>query len=300
MSRLAALHFWPAWPKAEVRACFIARSRSASALTMTAFLPPVSAKSGARRGQRGELARGGGAAREDDGVDARVGDQRGADGLVVAVQELEHVAGDAGGPEDLGEQPADQRRLGGGLEDRRVSGGQRREDAAGGDGEREVPGRGHHHDAAGLGGDLAARQVGAERAPIVLGEVDGLGDLAVAFGDGLGGVGDHRTDELAAGGAQALGGGRQDAGAGGERVAGPGAGGGAGGVEGAADQGLVGERGLVKRLSGARGVRAGAAAGRARVERVAGDHQRDARVGAGLAVALPAGQRVADPVAVVG
>ena len=39
-----AEHFWPAWLKAECRICLTAWSRSARAVTMVAFLPPVSAK----------------------------------------------------------------------------------------------------------------------------------------------------------------------------------------------------------------------------------------------------------------
>ena len=46
MARLAAVHFWPLWPNAERTRSRIAWSRSASAVTMMAFLPLVSAKSG--------------------------------------------------------------------------------------------------------------------------------------------------------------------------------------------------------------------------------------------------------------
>ena len=46
MARLAAEHFWPLWPKAERTRSRMAWSRSASDVTMIAFLPLVSAKSG--------------------------------------------------------------------------------------------------------------------------------------------------------------------------------------------------------------------------------------------------------------
>ena len=40
-----AEHFWPLWPKADWTACLIASSRSLMAVTIPAFLPPVSAQS---------------------------------------------------------------------------------------------------------------------------------------------------------------------------------------------------------------------------------------------------------------
>ena len=42
----AAEHFWPAWPNADCTTSLAARSRSADGVTMTAFLPEVSASKG--------------------------------------------------------------------------------------------------------------------------------------------------------------------------------------------------------------------------------------------------------------
>ena len=45
IARLAAEHFWPAWPKAERTRSLIARSTSAAPVMTMAFLPLVSASS---------------------------------------------------------------------------------------------------------------------------------------------------------------------------------------------------------------------------------------------------------------
>ena len=45
-TRDAAEHFWPACPNADATTSFTARSRSDDGVTITAFLPEVSASSG--------------------------------------------------------------------------------------------------------------------------------------------------------------------------------------------------------------------------------------------------------------
>ena len=60
---------------------------------------------------------------QDDGADPRVGHERLADLVVGARQELEDALRDASLPEAAGEPPADQHRLGRGLEDDGVARG---------------------------------------------------------------------------------------------------------------------------------------------------------------------------------
>ena len=119
--------------------------------------------------------------------------------VVGAGQELEDLARDAAVPETVREPPADQHRLGRGLEHDGVAGRQRGEHAAGGNRERKVPRRRDDHDAerlhaavADLAGDLA------ERPGVVPREVDRLRDLGVGLGHRLGAVEHHRADQVAA------------------------------------------------------------------------------------------------------
>ena len=95
--------------------------------------------------------------------------------------------------------PADQHRLGRGLEERAVTGGKGGEHSARWNGEWEVPGRGHHDHAERL--HLAPADMAGslfERAGVVAGEIDGLRDLGIRLRHGLGTVDDHRADEVAA------------------------------------------------------------------------------------------------------
>jgi hypothetical protein len=164
---------------------------------MMAFLPLVSANSEVRAPAEKE-ARRLDRARQDHAPHPRVRHQRPAGLVVGAGQELEDIARDAGVPQAPDQLPAGQHGLGRGLEDDGIAGGQRGEHAARGNGERKVPRRGHDHHAqrlhaaiGHLGGNLA------QRAGVVAGEVDGLGDLHVGLRHRLGAIHDHRADQVA-------------------------------------------------------------------------------------------------------
>ena len=124
--------------------------------------------------KQGDLGRAG----EDDALDARVGDQRSADGGAVAGEELEDVGGHAGAVEQADGVGGDQRGLLGGLGEDGVAGGERSRDLAGEDGEREVPGGDADHRAQGLVG--AVVELGADAGGVVAAEVDRLAHLAHA------------------------------------------------------------------------------------------------------------------------
>ena len=146
-----------------------------------------------------EAARRLGRAGEDDRVHTRVRDERASHVVVGTRHELEHLARNASIPQRARQMPAHQHRLGSGLEERAVAGGEGGEHAAGGNGEREIPGRGDDDDSQWV--HLAANEIGRhlfERARIVAGEVDGLRDLRVGLGHRLGAVDDHGADEVGA------------------------------------------------------------------------------------------------------
>ena len=147
ISRLAAEHFWPAWPKAERTMSPIARSTSAAPVTTIAFLPLVSASSRSARLPVEEHPGGGVGPGEHDGVDRRVRDQSPADVVVGTGDVLQDVGRDAGAPALLHEQPRGAPGLRRRLEDHGVAGHQRGEHAAGGDGVGEVPRGGDDHHA---------------------------------------------------------------------------------------------------------------------------------------------------------
>ena len=94
--------------------------------------------------------------------------------------------------------PADQHRLGRGLEQHRVAGGQRRQHAAGRDGQREVPGRRDDHHAQRVEPVALHGVARSEGARVVAGEVHRLGDLRIGLRHRLGAVHDHGADQVAA------------------------------------------------------------------------------------------------------
>ena len=124
-----AEHFWPEWLKAECRMCLMARSRSETAVTIVASLPPVSANRSSRGLSRQHGERGFGAAGQDHGVHLRVVDQLAALLAAGAGQELQRLLRHAGAPEALAHLPGDQHGVRGGLDDDRVAGRQRSRDA---------------------------------------------------------------------------------------------------------------------------------------------------------------------------
>jgi hypothetical protein len=109
---------------------------------------------------------GGGRAGEGDHVDAGVDDQLLRDGVVGRRHDLQHARREVG---FLGDQPAEvrgvERRVGSGLEDHRVAGGERRTDLRDGDLEGVVPRDDRGDDADGLLDD-GAPAVAAERGAV--------------------------------------------------------------------------------------------------------------------------------------
>ena len=191
--------------------------------------------------------------------------------------------------------PAHQHRLGSGLEERAVAGGEGGKHAAGGNGEGEVPGRGDDDDSQWV--HLAANEIGRhlfERARIVAGEVDGLRDLRVGLGHRLGAVDDHGADEVGATAGEDECGLVEEGAALRGRTGGPRGLGGAGCVERAVYLGAIGQRVAVGDALGERPV-AGFDLGGA-FEQLAGDLQGD---GLGRAGA-PARDHGVDPFPVGG
>ena len=202
-TRAAAEHFWPGVAEGRVDDLGHASSRSASASTITQFLPPISdttrltwpwpsgVSAAARRISRPTGARAG----ERDHVDARVADERRAD-LAEAGQERQRLARHARLVQGVHERAGARRRLLGRLQDRRVPGGQRGGGHPAGDRQREVPGRDHRRHAArrvahrvALAGHLHQRAALVELdrlARVVLEEVDRLADVAVGLRPRLG------------------------------------------------------------------------------------------------------------------
>ena len=133
---------------AETTLSSTATSRSASASTMMAFLPPISAMTRftplARR-VRGRLLDDAQAdlpgAGEGDEVDVGVAHQRVADRRRRAGQEVDRARRRARRVQDRDQLGADDRRRPGRLDDDGVAGDERRARHAGEDGQREVPGR---------------------------------------------------------------------------------------------------------------------------------------------------------------
>ncbi len=145
--------------------------------------------------------RGFGRAGKGDAGDPRIGDQRRADRLAGARQQMQRVGGDAG----LVQQPhrggGDERRLLGRLGDDGVAGGERGGDLAGEDRQREIPRRDAGEDAAPVQGQLVALagragqqlgfgKVGARAQRVIAQIVDRFPDLrqrrrdrAAAFAD---------------------------------------------------------------------------------------------------------------------
>ena len=119
-----------------------ARSRSASAKTRTAFLPPSSSTTGmVRSAAIAMIARPvGDRAGEGDAAHQRVADQRRARLLAVAGDDVEHAGRQAGLQRQLGQAQSRERRLLGGFEHGRAAGGESRGQRAGGHAERVVPG----------------------------------------------------------------------------------------------------------------------------------------------------------------
>ena len=208
MARLAAEHFWPAWPKAERTRSATAASRSAVAVMTMAFLPLVSAC----RRRVGSQDRNSCAVSQApvriDGVDVGMGDEAPAD-LVLRAR-----AGRRGGPR--GRRPR-----------RQQSTRSRPTATVCGAGFRMTPdpaASAASTPPAGMAsgkfqGDATtvtpwgsnAQAVALERrrpaaaAGVPAGEVDGLGHLGVGLGDGLARVVRHGRDGLAPTGGQHLG-----------------------------------------------------------------------------------------------
>ena len=128
---------------------------------------------------------------QDHGGNVRVGDEPASDVAVGCGNELEHVAGHSGVPAQFRDQRRRAHGLWGRFEDHGVPGGEGGEDTAGRDREGEVPRWSDDYGSARRsGGALHLRQ--PERLiAVVTGEVDRLGDLRVALGDGLAGLGNH-------------------------------------------------------------------------------------------------------------
>ena len=128
---------------------------------------------------------------EEDAGDARIGDQRRADGLAVAGEQLQRGTRHAGAMEQLHGHGGDQRRLFGGLGQHRVAGRERRADLSDKDGEREIPRR----DAC----DGAERLGRAQRAPrlqrVVAAEIGGLAHFAYGVGERLPGFARGQRDQ---------------------------------------------------------------------------------------------------------
>ena len=141
---------------------------------------------------------------EDDGVHLRMGDQPSTDVVLGAGEEGEEVAGHAGRLDAVGQKSAHRQGLWRGLEDGSRPRGEGGQHPTRGDGQWEVPGRGHDRDPVGGEAQPVLLQAGHERAalPVPASEIHGFGDLDIAFGDGLAGLGGHDGDGLAPAGGQ--------------------------------------------------------------------------------------------------
>ena len=159
IARLAAEHFWPAWPNAE-------RTRSRRAASTSAVWLIDERVLAARLGEQAESGapaeeQPGGVvgAGQHDAVDAGVGHQVPADVVVGAAHELDDVVGHAGLVDVADQLDGRGDGLGRRLEDDGVAGGEGGDDAVGRDRRREVPRPGDEHDAERVGGDAVGRQV---------------------------------------------------------------------------------------------------------------------------------------------
>ena len=159
----------------------IAWSRSDSAVTIVAFLPPVSANRFSRGLALQHRQRRLGAAGEDHRIDLRVIDQLAASFAAGARHELQHLLRHARAPEALAQLPRHEHGVGRGLEDDGVARRQRRRDAAAGDGDREIPRRNDHHDALGPRLERGHLLPPAGRVAVELQEVHRFGDLGVGL-----------------------------------------------------------------------------------------------------------------------
>ena len=163
---------WPALSKAEDTTSATTCSASADESTTIAFWPPVSAISGtawpAARQAAGECAlqqpRHLGRAGEQHAMHARVADQRRADGLAAAGQQLQRAARHAGRVQRAHRRGGHQRRLLGRLGQHHVAGGQRRGDLAGEDRQRKVPRADADHRAQRHGGWRCRSRAASRRA----------------------------------------------------------------------------------------------------------------------------------------
>ena len=193
--RERAQQSWPALSKTAYGAAAAAFSRSASAKTTFADLPPSSSvtrlivAAAPCMTRAADLGRAG----EADLRDVGMLDEPLADDRALADDDVDDALGDAGLERQLGEPERRERRQLGGLEHDRVAAGERRAELPRRDVEREVPGHDQPDDAE----RLAERQVDAA----------GDGDrLAVLLVDGAGveveDVGDHA--DLAAGASDRL------------------------------------------------------------------------------------------------
>ena len=191
IARLAAEHFWPAWPNALFDRSATARSRSALGVTTMAFLPLVSASSGrSGRQERNSLA----VSQPPVRMTRSTSEWETSALLMRALvdgDEAQRLARDAGLPQRLDHHGGASPAVMGRLDDDAAAGRERRQHAAGRDRDREVPrrrddGQRHRLEARSVDDVEAERRLG-----VVVREVDGLADLDVGLGDRLAGLGGH-------------------------------------------------------------------------------------------------------------
>ena len=154
---------------------------------------------------------------EDHLVDRRVGDELGAEGALVDLDERDEFGGGIGGGERVAHDPGEHRAASfgwsGWLEDDGGPGGERGERGPGGDGDRKVP-RGRDEREGG-GDERGAVDVVESQGffGVEVGEVDGFGDFWVGLVEGLARFADHDLDEVAPAGFECVTDGVQDPGA---------------------------------------------------------------------------------------
>ena len=200
ISRLVAVQRWPEVPKAPQSAPSTARSRLASSMTISAFLPPHS--SDTRLPVRPHSAATCLPVSVEPVIEIRrivgIAAHRLADDRAAALHQVDHAAGHAGVGQCADELGPAHRRVGGRLQHHRVAADQGVQRFPGRDGHGEVPRRDQPANAdrladgeAELVGQLRGGRVAVEPSAFAggqFGHVDGLLHVAAAFGDRLAGL----------------------------------------------------------------------------------------------------------------